>query len=74
MSTQPMDYMTIRECHKKMRKLGATFSEAFLRDLVANGTIPALKRNTRNYISYETAARIINDMATGKTKKAGDRV
>lgn len=57
-----MDYMTIRECHRKMKALGATFSEAYLRKLVDEGEIPYLKVGNRKMISYETAARIINDL------------
>ncbi len=60
--TNVMDYMTIRECHKKMKALGATFSEAYLRKLVDEGEIPYLKVGNRKMISYETAARIINDL------------
>lgn len=75
MNKQPMDYMTIRECHKKMRNLGAMFSESYIRDLVAKGAIPYLKVGNRRMISYETAACIINDMAQGKIKggKASER-
>ena len=60
--TNGMDYMTIRECHKKMKALGATFSEAYLRKLIEEGKIPFLKVGNRRMISYETAARIINDL------------
>lgn len=68
MSAHPMDYMTIRECHQKMRKLGATFSESYIRELVAKGSIPHLKVGNRRMISYETAAQIINDMTKGGDK------
>lgn len=61
-----MDYITIRDCHKKMRSLGASFSEGYIRDLVAKGTIPSLQVGNRRLISYETAAQIINDMAMGR--------
>ena len=57
-----MDYMTIRQCHQKMKKLGCTFSEAYLRKLIEDGKIPYLKVGNRRMISYETAARIINDL------------
>lgn len=60
--TNVMDFMTIREAHKKMQSLGATFSEAYLRKLIEEGKIPFLRVGNRKMISYETAARIINDL------------
>lgn len=65
MSSKAIDYITIRDCHQKMRENGAAFSEGFLRGLVANGTIPHLKVGNRRLISYETAANIIDGMAKG---------